>query len=201
MEARHGVLGRVWIADRGMASAPRIRRGCTSTQHYIERAESELKKFAAELARRARLAAGARRRRGQAGAPSSDRQDGNPVPLRRPARRRSMHDKFSRRIEQALERLWLRLAPRQETARRGESESTDRIHPPRNERAAARFTIVLEPDGCPAGFAPASPRSMIGPRSRTSCARTSAIRATNSSGRLHPAHPGRKPRFAFKRIG
>jgi transposase len=29
MEARHGLLGRVWITDRGMASAP-IWRGCAT---------------------------------------------------------------------------------------------------------------------------------------------------------------------------
>ena len=28
MEARHGALGRVWIADRGMASAEKFWRGC-----------------------------------------------------------------------------------------------------------------------------------------------------------------------------
>ncbi len=63
-----------------------------------------------------------------------------------------MHDRFSRRIEQALERLSVRVA-----------RSTRPLDPAtvnrqigrilqQNQRAAARFTIVLEPDGCPAGF-------------------------------------------------
>ena len=78
------------------------------------------------------------------------------VILCRSADRRSkehaMHDKFSRRIEQALERLSARLArakkPR-DAAR--VNRQIGRILQ-QNQRAAARFTIVLEPDGCPAGF-------------------------------------------------
>ena len=63
-----------------------------------------------------------------------------------------MHDKFSRRIETALERLAARIA-----------RSKKRLDPAKvnrqigrilqqNQRAAARFSIALEPDGCPAGF-------------------------------------------------
>jgi hypothetical protein len=61
---------------------------------------------------------------------------------------RAMHDKFSRRIEEALERL---------------ARSKKRVDPAmvnrqigrmlqQNQRSAARFAITLEPDGCPAGF-------------------------------------------------
>ncbi len=70
----------------------------------------------------------------------------------RRSKERAMHDRFSRRIEQALERLSVRVA-----------RSTRPLDPAtvnrqigrilqQNQRAAARFTIVLEPDGCPAGF-------------------------------------------------
>ena len=63
-----------------------------------------------------------------------------------------MHDKFSRRIETALERLAVRIAG-----------SKKRLDPAKvnrqigrilqqNQRAAARFSIALEPDGCPAGL-------------------------------------------------
>ena len=63
-----------------------------------------------------------------------------------------MHDKFSRRIEQALERLAARIA-----------RSKKRLDPAtvnrqigrilqQNQRSAARFAIGLEPDGGPAGF-------------------------------------------------
>jgi hypothetical protein len=63
-----------------------------------------------------------------------------------------MHDKFSRRIKEALERLCARIA-----------RSKKRLDPTKvnrqigrvlqqNQRAAARFAIALEPDDCPAGF-------------------------------------------------
>src|SRR5246500_2575236 len=51
MEARHGVLGRVWITDRGMASAQNLAWLRDTGRRYIIGApKSELKKFAAELA-------------------------------------------------------------------------------------------------------------------------------------------------------
>jgi len=70
----------------------------------------------------------------------------------RRSKERAMHDKFSRRIEEALERLAARIA-----------RSKKRLDPApvnrqigrilqQNQRAAARFAIALEPDGCPAGY-------------------------------------------------
>ena len=51
MEARHGVLGRVWIADRGMASADNLAWLRQTDRRYIIGApKSELKKFASALA-------------------------------------------------------------------------------------------------------------------------------------------------------
>ena len=112
MEARHGVVGRVWIADRGMASAANLAWLRQTGRRYIIGApKSELKTFGAELAR-----------------PDGWRtvQDGVEVKLARhpetgetailcrSADRRSkekaMHDKFSRRITAALERLAARIA-------------------------------------------------------------------------------------------
>ena len=53
MEARHGALGRVWIADRGMASAENLAWLRDTGRRYIIGApKSELKKFASELADR-----------------------------------------------------------------------------------------------------------------------------------------------------
>jgi transposase len=154
MEARHGVLGRVWIADRGMASADNLAWLRQTGRRYIVGApKSELKKFASELAH-----------------PDGWRtvQEGVEVKLTRhpdsretiilcrSADRRSkeqaMHNKFSRRIEAALERLAARIA-----------RSKKRLDPAtvnrqigrilqQNQRAAARFAIALEPDDCPAGF-------------------------------------------------
>jgi transposase len=53
MEARHGVLGRVWIADRGMASAENLAwLRETGRRTIIGAPKSDLKKFASEIADR-----------------------------------------------------------------------------------------------------------------------------------------------------
>jgi transposase len=50
--ARYGVMGRVWITDRGMASAENLAWLRQTGRRYIIGApKSELKKFASELAR------------------------------------------------------------------------------------------------------------------------------------------------------
>src|SRR5215472_8054413 len=51
MEARHGVLGRVWITDRGMASASNLAwLRETGRRYIIGASKSELKAFATALA-------------------------------------------------------------------------------------------------------------------------------------------------------
>jgi transposase len=154
MEARHGMLGRVWITDRGMASADNLAWLRQTGRRYIIGApKSELKKFAFELAR----SDGWRMvHEGVEVKLTRHSETGETVILCRSADRRSkeraMHDKFSRRIEEALGRLAARLA-----------RSKKRIDPAtvnrqigrilqQNQRSAARFVITLEPDGCPAGF-------------------------------------------------
>ncbi len=154
MEARHGVLGRVWITDRGMASADNLawlRR--TGRRYIIGAPKSELKKFAAELGR----PDGWRTvHEGVEVKLTRHPETEETVILCRSADRRSkeqaMHDKFSRRIEEALGRLAARIA-----------RSKKRLDPAtvnrqigrilqQNQRAAARFAITLEPESCPAGF-------------------------------------------------
>src|SRR3982075_2207247 len=154
MEARHGVLGRVWITDRGMASAANLAWLHQTGRRYIIGApKSELKKFASELA----TATGWRTvHEGVEVRLARHPETGETAILCRSADRRSkeraMHDKFSRRIEEALGRPAARLA-----------RSKKRIDPAmvnrqigrilqQNQRPAARFAIALEPDGCPAGF-------------------------------------------------
>ena len=62
-EARHGMLGRVWITDRGMASAENLAWLRQTGRRYIIGApKSELKRFAAELARADGCPAGLRLR-------------------------------------------------------------------------------------------------------------------------------------------
>jgi len=154
MEARHGVLGRVWITDRGMASAKNLAWLRDTGRRYIIGApKSELKKFATELA----AAEGWRAvHEGVEVKLARHPETGETVILCRSADRRSkeraMHDRFSRRIETALERLAARVA-----------RSRRRLDPAlvnrqigrilqRNQRAAARFAVDLAPDSCPAGL-------------------------------------------------
>jgi transposase len=154
MEARHGMLGRVWITDRGMASAANLAWLRQTGRRYIIGApKSELKKFGPALA----AADGWRTvHEGVEVKLTRHPEIDETVILCRSADRRSkeraMHDKFSRRIEEALEHLAARLA-----------RSKKRLDPAtvnrqigrilqQNQRAAARFTVTLEPDGCPASF-------------------------------------------------
>jgi len=153
MEARHGMLGRVWITDRGMASAGNLAWLRDTGRRYIIGApKSELKKLGAELA-------GGGWRTVHEGVEvklARHPETEETVILCRSADRRSkeraMHDKFSRRIEAALERLATRIV-----------RSKKRLDPAplnrqigrilqQNQRAAARFSIGLAPDGCPAGL-------------------------------------------------
>ncbi len=154
MEARHGMLGRVWISDRGMASADNLawlRR--TGRRYIIGAPKSELKKFSSALA----AADGWRTvHEGVEVKLTRHPETEETVILCRSADRRgkerAMHDKFSQRIEEALQRLTARLA-----------RAKKRVDPAvvnrqigrilqQNQRSAARFAITLEPDGCSAGF-------------------------------------------------
>jgi transposase len=154
MEARHGVVGRVWITDRGMASSKNLAWLRDTGRRYIIGApKSELKKFSTDLA----AATGWRTvQEGVEVKLARDPATAETVILCRSADRRSkehaMHDRFSQRITAALDRLAARIA-----------RSKKRLDPAplnrqigrllqRNQRAAARFAIVLEPDGCPAGL-------------------------------------------------
>ena len=154
MEARHGVLGRVWIADRGMASAENLAWLRQTGRRYIIGApKSELKKFASALASSSGW------RAVQEGVevnltrhPETDET----VILCRSADRRSkekaMHDEFSGRIDAALECLAARIASakkRLDPAQINRQIGRILAH---NQRAAARFAITLEPDGSPASF-------------------------------------------------
>jgi transposase len=154
MEARHGMLGRVWITDRGMASAKNLAWLRDTGRRYIIGApKSELKKFASPLA----AADGWRKIREDievklARCPET----GETIILCRSADRRAkeraMHGKFSGRIETALLRLAGRIA---NAKKRLDPDKVNRQIGrilQQNQRAAARFDISLEEDNCPAGF-------------------------------------------------
>src|SRR6516225_8966103 len=154
MEARHGMLGRVWITDRGMASADNLawlrQTGC---RYIIGAPKSELKKFAVELA----SADGWRTVQEGIDVKLARHPDtGETIVLCRSADRRSkekaMHEKFSRRIESALERLAIRITRSKKRLDQATvNRQIGRIFQ-QNQRAAARFKVVLEPDGSTAGF-------------------------------------------------
>jgi transposase len=154
MEARHGVLGRVWIADRGMASAENLAWLRESGRRYIiGTPKSELKTFGSELGCRD----GWRTvREGVEVKLARHPETDETVILCRSADRRSkeqaMHDKFSRRIEQALNRLSARIArAKKRLDPAAVNRQIGRILQ-QNQRAAARFVIDLRPDSRPAGF-------------------------------------------------
>jgi transposase len=154
MEARHGMLGRVWITDRGMASAGNLAWLRQTGRRYIIGApKSELKKFGSELACRDGWRA---IQEGVEVKLASHPETSETVVLCRSEDRRSkeqaMHDKFSRRIEAALDRLATRVARSQKRLDPAAvNRQIGRILQ-QNQRAAARFTVTLQPDGCPAGF-------------------------------------------------
>jgi transposase len=154
MEARHGMLGRVWISDRGMASADNLAWLRSTGRRYIIGApKSELKKFSSALA----ATDGWRTvHEGVEVKLTRHPETEETVILCRSADRRgkerAMHDKFSLRIEEALQRLAVRLArAKKRVDPAGVNRQIGRILQ-QNQRSAARFAITLEPDGCPAGF-------------------------------------------------
>jgi transposase len=154
MEARHGAVGRVWIADRGMASAKNLAWLRETGRRYIIGApKSELKKFASELAashgwRTVREGVEVKLARH----PETDETVILCRSADRGAKEQAMHDKFSRRIETALERLAARIA---KSKRRLDPAKVNRQIGrilQQNQRAAARFSIALDPDERPAGL-------------------------------------------------
>jgi transposase len=154
MEARHGVVGRVWMGDRGVASAENLAWLRQTGRRYIIGApKSELKRFAADLA----TAQGWREiRDGIAVKLASCPETGETAILCRSADRRSkeraMHEKFSRRMEAALARLKGRIAAAQKPIDPAQvNRQIGRILQ-QNQRTAARFRVHLEMADCPAGF-------------------------------------------------
>jgi transposase len=154
MEARHGTVGRVWIADRGMASRENLSWLRQTGRRYIIGApKSELKKFAEALAD----TAGWREvREGVEVKLTRCPDTSETVVLCRSAERRgkeqAMHDKFSKRIEAALKRLAGRIARSKRRLDREEvNRQIGRILQ-QNQRAAQRFKVRLPEDSAPAGF-------------------------------------------------
>ena len=153
MEARHGAVGRVWIADRGMSSAANLAWLRKTNRRYIIGApKSELKKFAADLS-----SAGWREiREGIEVKLTRCPETKDTIILCRSADRRdkerAMHEKFSARIVAALERLAARVARSSKPIDASQvNRQIGRILQ-KNQRAAARFIVSLKDNDSPAGF-------------------------------------------------
>ncbi len=154
MEARHGVVGRVWIADRGMASAENLGWLRQTGRRYIIGApKAQLRQFAADLA----MPEGWRAIREGIEVKLARWPDtAETAILCRSADRRSkeqaMHDKFSRRIEMALSKLATRIEHSTKRLKAAQvNRQIGRILQ-QNQRSAARFVITLQAADCPAGF-------------------------------------------------
>jgi transposase len=154
MEARHGTMGRVWITDRGMASAENLAWLRETGRRYIIGApKSDLKKFANDLS----SPIGWRQIREDIEVKlTTHPETGETVILCRSADRRTkeqaMHEKFSKRIETALTTLAERIS---RSKRRLDPDQVNRQIGrilQQNQRSAARYDIRLQEALCPAGF-------------------------------------------------
>lgn len=154
MEARHGVVGRVWIADRGMSSAANLAWLRQTGRRYIIGApKADLRKFAGELA----AGSGWRQIREGIEVKLVDWPDtADKAILCRSADRRSkeqaMHDKFSQRIEVALAKLAARIEHSTKPLSAAPINRQIGRLLQRNQRSAARFQITLQAADCPAGL-------------------------------------------------
>jgi transposase len=154
MEARHGMVGRVWIADRGMSSAENLAWLHQTGRRYIIGApKAELRKFAVELAG---VDGWRAIRDGIEVKLVPWPETGEKAILCRSADRRNkeraMHDKFSDRIEAALAKLAARIERSSKRLNAAQiNRQIGRILQ-RNQRSAARFQITLQVADCPAGL-------------------------------------------------
>jgi transposase len=154
MECRHGALGRVWIADRGMASAKNLAWLRASGRRYIIGApKSELKHCQTALAETSgwrviregvevKLLDGTVPEERFVLCRSADRRE----------KERAMHEKFSTRIEAALTRLQGRIAKAKKPLDKAQVLRQIGRLLQRNSRAAARFETSLHEDDSAAGF-------------------------------------------------
>lgn len=154
MERRHGALGRVWITDRGMASAKNLAwLRATGRRYIIGAPKSELKHCQVGLAQstgwrviregvEVKLLNGTVPEERFILCRSADRR----------AKERAMHEKFSARIEAGLARLQGRIAKAKKPLDKAQvSRQIGRLLQ-RNSRAAARFETSLHDDHSAAGF-------------------------------------------------
>lgn len=148
MERRYGQASRVWVMDRGMASAENIAWLRASQRRYlIGASKSELKTFAGPLADRRDW----RQVRDGVEAKICAGPDGNETFLlvrsaERQQKEQAMHARFCERIEIALASLQRRIERAQKPIHRGAAERQIGRLLGRNSRAAAGYAIRLVDD-------------------------------------------------------
>ena len=154
MEARHGTVGKVWIMDRGMASADNVawlRK--TGRRYILGTPKSELRRWAPALAEKTRwreIRAGIEVK--LCAAPDGDEETFILCRSRdRGEKEKAMHDRFSRRIENALAKLQARITRSKKPLQRDAINRQIGRMLQRNQRAAARFAIELKEANNPAG--------------------------------------------------
>ena len=148
MEARFGKAHRVWVMDRGMASAENIAwLNETERRYVIGTARAELKRWSQQLAdrndwRHIRDDVEVKICRGPDGAET--------FLLCRSASRlekeKAMHERFARRIEEGLASLERRIAKSKHALERGALERQIGRLLERNARAASRYAIAITED-------------------------------------------------------
>jgi transposase len=152
MESRHGVVGRVWITDRGMASVKNLAWLRETGRRYVIGApKSELKKHPQELSERT----GWHRIREDVAVKLVRGAEDHIVLCRSAERRtkeRAMHEKFSTRIQLALDSLQRRIQHASCPLNKTQINRQIGRLLQRNQRAAARYLIELIDDESAAGF-------------------------------------------------
>ena len=148
-------MARWAVSDRRSRHGHRRESGVAAPNreaHHHWRAEVGAEEVRLRPCASRRLAHGARRRRGQACAPSRHRRDRDPSPLRRPAQQRAGDAQQVQPADRAGARTPLR--PHRTLKALDPAAVNRQIGRilQQNPRAAARFAIALEPDACPAGF-------------------------------------------------
>lgn len=154
MEARHGTVGKVWIMDRGMASAQNIDWLRESGRRYIiGTPKSELKKWAPALAEKTHwreIREGIEVK--LCAAPEGGQETFILCRSKdRVEKEKAMHARFSARIEQSLAKLQGRIAQAKQPLNRDAINRQIGRLLQRNSRAAARFAIALKDADTPAG--------------------------------------------------
>ena len=154
MEARHGTVGKVWIMDRGMASAENLAwLRATGRRYILGTPKAELRRWAPALAQKTRW----REIREGIEVKLCAAPDGGEETFilcrskERIEKEKAMHARFSARIEQALAKLQARIAKSQKRLNRDAINRQIGRLLQRNQRAAARFAIEFKDADTPAG--------------------------------------------------